>query len=141
MSMEQPEIWRVINPSVKNALGSPVGYELMPGDNAMSLLLPEDYPQQRAGFTDYQIWVTPYRDSERYAAGDYPFNSQPGQGLPSWTKANRLIENTDVVLWYTLGFHHVPHAEDWPILPTVWHEFDLKPVNFFSRNPALDLPK
>jgi primary-amine oxidase len=141
MGMEQPEIWRIINPNVKNALGYPVGYELMPGENTSSLLLPEDYPQRRAGFTDYQLWVTPHRDTERYAAGDYPMQSKGGDGLPSWTKGNRGIQNTDIVLWYTLGFHHVPHAEDWPVLATMWHEFELRPYNFFSHNAALDLPK
>ena len=141
MNMEHPEAWRVINPNVKNALGYPVGFEVMGGDNAMSLMVPEDYPQKRAGFTDYHIWVTPYRQDERYAAGDYPTQSKGGDGLPSWTKANRPIENTDIVLWYTVGFHHVPSAEDWPVLPTMWHEFELKPVNFFDRNPAIDLQK
>ncbi len=141
MSMEQPEIWRVINPNVKNLMGYPVGYEIVPGENAMSLLLPEDYPQRRAGFTDYQLWVTRYQETERYAAGDYPMQSKGGDGLPAWTKANRGIENTDIVLWYTMGFHHVPRSEEWPVMPTIWHEFELRPYNFFSRNPALDLPK
>jgi primary-amine oxidase len=141
MSMEQPEIWRVINPNVKGSVGYPVGYEIMAGENAISLLLPEDYPQRRAGFTDHQLWVTPNRENERYAAGDYPMQSRGGDGLPAWTKANREIENTDIVLWYTLGFHHVPRSEDWPVMSTIWHEFELRPYNFFSRNPALDLPK
>jgi primary-amine oxidase len=140
MSMEHPEIWRIINPNVKNHLGYPVGYQLMGGANAMSLMVPDDYPQKRAGFIDYQVWVTPYREDERYAAGDYPMG-KVGAGLPAWTSANRAIENTDIVLWYTVGFHHVPHAEDWPVMPTVWHEFELRPFNFFDRNPALDLPK
>jgi primary-amine oxidase len=140
MSMEKPENWRIVNPNVKSPQGYPVGYEVMGGQNAMSLMLPEDYPQKRAGFTDYQVWVTPYRADERYAAGDYPFESEGGEGLPAWTKSNRSIENTDIVLWYTVGFHHVPHAEDWPVMPTVWHEFELTPVNFFAHNPALDLP-
>lgn len=140
MHMDEPEGWRIVNPNVKNPLGYPVGYEIMPGENAMALMLPEDYPQRRAGFTDYQLWVTPYRDGERYAAGDYPVSSKGGEGLPEWTRANRAIDNTDIVVWYTMGFHHVPHAEDWPIMPTVWHEFELKPVNFFARSPALDLP-
>jgi len=141
MNMEAPEAWRIVNPNIKNPLGYPVGYELMPGDNAMPLMSADDYPQKRAGFTDYHIWVTPYRENERYAGGDYPAQSKAADGLPVWTKAKRPIENTDIVLWYTMGFHHVPHAEDWPVMPTVWHEFELKPVNFFARNPALDLPK
>jgi hypothetical protein len=135
MAMDHPETWRVVNSNVKNPLGVPVGYEIMPGDNAMSLLLPEDYPQRRAGFTDYQLWVTPYRENERYAAGDYPLQSKGGDGLPAWTSANRPIENTDIVLWYTMGFHHVPHSEDWPVMPTMWHEFELHPVNFSRAIP------
>jgi len=141
MHMTEPEMWRVINPNVKGPFGYPVGYEIMPGDNAMSLLSADDYPQLRAGFTNYQLWVTPYRDDERYAAGAYPNQSKGGDGLPAWTKANRSIENTDIVLWYTMGFHHVPHSEDWPVMPTVWHEFELRPYNFFSRNAALDVPR
>ena len=141
MSMEKPALWRVVNPAVKNPLGYPVGYEVKPGHNAMSLLSDDDYPQRRAGFTRHHLWVTPYRAEERHAAGDYITQSQGGDGLPAWTRANRPIENTDIVVWYTVGFHHVPRSEDWPVMPTAWHEFELRPSNFFARNPALDIPR
>ena len=39
------------------------------------------------------------------------------QGLPQWTAANRSIDNTDVVLWYVFGIHHVTRPEDWPVMP------------------------
>jgi primary-amine oxidase len=141
MMMEHPALWRVINPNVKGPLGYPVGYEIAPGHNAVSLMVDDDWPQQRAGFIRHNLWVTPYREDERYPAGDYPTQSHGGDGLPAWTKANRPIENTDIVVWYTLGFHHVPRPEDWPIMPTAWHEFELRPFDFFARNPAVDLPK
>ncbi len=137
---QTPTLWRVINPNVQGSIGNPVSYELKPGSNTISLLSPDDLPQQRAGFTDHHIWVTPYDSQERYAAGTYPNQSAGGEGLPTWTSANRPIENTDLVLWYTLGFHHAPRAEDWPVTPTIWNEFELRPFDFFDRNPALDLP-
>jgi primary-amine oxidase len=84
------------------------------------------------------LWVTPYRADERYAAGDYPTRSLAGKGLPEWTEANRSIENTDLVLWYTIGMHHVVRAEDWPVMPVLWHDFKLRPFDFFDRNPALN---
>ena len=141
ISLEKPALWRVINPESKGPLGYPASYQLKPGTNLISLLSPDDFPQRRAGFTDFHLWVTPYDPRERYAAGTYPNQSKGGDGLPSWTSNNRPIEKTDIVLWYTFGMHHVVRAEDWPVLPTVWTEFELRPFDFFSRNPALDLPK
>ncbi len=137
--MREPALWRVINPNVTNAMGDPIGYELIPEHNISDLLDADDYPRMRAGFADYQLWVTPYT-RQQAAAGVYPNQSRGGDGLPAWTRQNRSLENTDLVLWYTVGFHHTPVAEDWPVLPTMWHEFYLRPRGFFSKSPVLDLP-
>ena len=84
--------------------------------------------------------MTPYEVAERYAAGDYP-NQQPGgAGLPAWTEDERPIENTDVVVWYTFCHHHIPRPEDWPVMPVTTIGFKLKPLGFFDRSPALDVP-
>jgi len=140
-TMNAPEIWRVINPSMLGAYGDPVGYVIESSHGARTLMDPDDYMQRRAGFTDHGLWVTPYRAEELFAAGDYPTVSTAGEGLPKWTAANRPIAGTDVVAWVTLGFHHVPRPEDYPIMPSVWHSIALKPNGFFARNPAIDLPK
>jgi len=139
--LERPSMWMFINPDIKGPLGYPTGYEIMPGATAKSLLSPDDPPQKLGAFSEHQFWVTPYDPAQRYAAGTYPTSSKGTDGLAVWTQANRPIENTDLVGWYTLGFHHVPRVEDWPVMPTMWHSFQLRPFNFFAANPALDLPK
>lgn len=132
--------WRVVNPARKNRLGHPVGYRLMPGENCPLLLQPDSAIAKRAGFLAHQLWVTPHKDDERYAAGEYPNQHAGGDGLPRWTAADRRLENTDVVLWYAFAHNHVPRTEDWPVMPVSSLGFTLKPDGFFERNPALDLP-
>ena len=113
-TLKEPEIWRVVNPSRLGQMGYPTGY-LLEGHGGRTLLAPDDYLQGRAGFTDHTLWATPMDRGEMFAAGDYPTGSEAGAGLPAWTSANRPVANTDIVLWYTIGFHHVARQEDWPI--------------------------
>jgi primary-amine oxidase len=132
--------WKVVNPASLNRVGEPVAYKLMPGENTLPFVHQESSIMKRAGFARHHLWVTPYHPEERYPAGDYPNQHAGGAGLPEWTRANRPIENTDVVVWYTMNAHHVPRLEDWPVMPVTRIGFMLKPVGFFDRNPALDVP-
>ena len=141
INLETPALWRVVSTSKTNHVGYPTSYQLMPGKNANTLLSEDDYPRRRAGFINHHLWATPYRVDERFAAGDYPVLSRQGYGLPVWTSENRSIADTDIVLWYTVGMHHMVRAEDWPLMPVLWHTFELRPFDFFNRNPAMDLPK
>ena len=140
LSYQNPAMWHVMNMQKMNALGIPVSYMIHPEGNALPLVSEDDSALRRALFANYHLWVTPYSPEERYAAGDYPNQSKPGQGLPAWTSNRRKIDDQDIVLWYTMGFHHIPSAEDWPVYNLGWHSVTLKPYNFFDRNPALDVP-
>jgi primary-amine oxidase len=132
--------WRVSNPARSNRMGRPVAYELVPGDN-VGLMADEDSEfARRARFMTRHLWATPYRRDERYPAGEYPNQHAGGDGLPRWTAADRALEDTDIVLWYVFGSHHVPRLEDWPVMPVVTCGFQLRPLGFFDRNPALDVP-
>jgi len=135
-----PTGWRVINAEKRNALGQPIGYELVPGPIVGSLADSSSSLRHRAGFLDAPLWVTPQVDSERWSAGDYPNQSRGGEGLARWTRAGRSVLDTDVVLWYTVGVTHVPRPEDWPVMPVQSAGFSLVPVGFFNRNPALGPP-
>ncbi len=132
--------WKVINGASRNPWGQPAGYTLVAGENGVPMARPGSFLRKHAGFVDHHLWVTPYAAGEEYAAGDFVNAGFPGQGLPAWTSANRAIENTDLVLWYTLGVTHLPRPEDWPVMPVHRAGFKLVPTGFFARNPALDVP-
>lgn len=133
--------WSVVNPGRTNRWGAPVGYKLLPGWASDTLIA--QAPSQianRAGFATRNLWVTPYSPDEMHPAGDHPNQDRSAAGLPTWTKANRPVENTDLVLWHTFGVTHIPRSEDWPVMPTEVASFMLIPTNFFDQNPALDVP-
>ena len=140
VSLEHPSMWRFASSDKRGPMGYPTSFEIMAGETATSLLPSDEWPQKRAGFSEHQLWVTPYQPDERYAAGKYVTGSKGTDGLAVWTKKNRSIMNTDIVAWYTVGFHHAPRAEDWPQMPIMWHEFQIRPYDFFPKNPAMDLP-
>jgi primary-amine oxidase len=132
--------WRITNPHVTNSLGEPVAYRLVPGENVLPMASSKASITHRAGFMKKHLWVTPFSEGELYAAGDYP-NQHPGSGgLVNWTKANRKIADVDLVVWYTMGHHHVPRPEDWPVMPVSTIGFTLKPDGFFNSNPSIDVP-
>jgi len=132
--------WKIVNDNVRNGLGVPVGYKLIPTASFPALLHPASPAFKRAQVIGHTLWVTPYREDERWPCGDFPVQAELDTGLPAWTAANRPIENTDVVLWYVFGIHHITRQEDWPVMPVDTVSFWLKPFGFFDRNPALDVP-
>ena len=141
IDLNKPTLWRTLSTTRKNHVGYPTSYQLMPGKTGNTLLSEDDYPRMRVGFINHHLWVTPYSRDEKFAAGDYPTLSTPGQGVPDWTSGNRSVNNTDIVLWYTIGMHHMVRGEDWPVMPVLWHSFELRPFDFFDHNPAMDLPR
>lgn len=132
--------WKIINPASLNALGQPVAYKLVPGVNALPYLDPNSPMAKRARFMFKHFWATRYAADELFPAGWYPYQQGGEDGLPRWTKADRNLENENVVVWYTLNYHHLPRPEDWPVQPVVYAGFHWMPAGFFDENPAMDVP-
>jgi primary-amine oxidase len=131
--------WKVTNPNVRNRVGTAVAYKLVPSAAVPPMLDPSSPVLRRARVLEHTLWVTPYAREERWPCGEFVNQSAEDEGLPVWTAAERSIDNTDVVLWYTFGIHHVPRVEDWPIMPADTVSFWLKPTGFFDHNPSLDV--
>ncbi|CAN6677137.1 unnamed protein product [Malus baccata var. baccata] len=113
----------VVNPNKRTIVGNHVGYRLIPRSVA-------------GGFTKYNVWVTPYNKSEKWAGGLYADQSRGDDTVATWSGRDRDVENKDILLWYTMSFHHVPFQEDFPIMPTISGQFELRQSNFFESNPV-----
>lgn len=133
--------WKVVNPAMKNALGEPTAYVLVPGENSMPYLRASAPVRKRAAFLEHHFWATRFRDAEMHASGYYPNQSKGGDGLEKWTADDEALDKTDVVVWYTTGVTHIPRPEEWPIMNVHQTGFKLMPAGFFARNPAVNLPK
>lgn len=55
----------------------------------------------------HNLWVTPYARDEMYPGGEFPNqNPRVGEGLATWVKQNRSLEEADVVLWLVLFYFY-----------------------------------
>ena len=132
--------WLVVNPAVAELAGPAGRLQADPARQRAPVRARGCLGPQARRVHDRHLWVTPFAPRERFPAGEYPNQHPGGAGLPEWTKADRSIENTDIVLWYTLGNHHIPRPEDWPVMSAERVSFALKPFGFFDVNPSLDVP-
>ncbi|KAG7023102.1 maoI [Cucurbita argyrosperma subsp. argyrosperma] len=133
--------WIVRNTRTVNRTGQLTGYKLLPGSNCLPLAGSEAKFLRRASFLKHNLWVTQYSRDEMFPGGEFP-NQNPriGEGLSTWVKQDRPLEETDIVLWYVFGITHVPRLEDWPVMPVDRIGFTLLPHGFFNCSPAVDVP-
>lgn len=133
--------WLVVNPNVKNVVGESVGYKIHPGaDVARPFAAESSSVMKRGGFIAHTLWATKYDDGELYASGDYINQNPTPDGVHTWVEQDRPLENTDLVVWYNVGVHHIPRPEEWPVMPVAHAGFKIKPAGFFDQNPAIDVP-
>lgn len=101
-------------------------------------------------------------------SSQYTNQSRGGTGVRSWADRKDPIVDTDLVVFVQFGINHVspaspfalhlplkpsnpnptitnnntqvPRIEDFPVMPCEILKVSFKPVNFFARNPAIDVP-
>ena len=132
--------WRIESSEHINRLGRPTSYRLLPSATPTMYAAPDSPHSERATFARHNLWVSPTRADERYAAGRFPTQRNAGDGLARYTDGDRPITDTDLTVWHTFGLTHDARPEDYPVMPTEYVGFGLVPDGFFDRNPALDVP-
>jgi primary-amine oxidase len=132
--------WKVVNPNRTNAHGTNPAYKLVPSASIPPLMDPTTPQYLRAPIIGHTVWVTKHHEDERWPCGQYPTQSTHDDGMTRWIADDEPLENTDIVLWYVFGIHHITRVEDWPIMPADTVAFWLKPFGFFDQNPSIDVP-
>ena len=140
LNADSARYWKIANENAANALGEPTAYKFLAGDNCKPFATPSASWRRRAGFVNHHVWVTPFDETQYFAAGDYPNQHAGGDGLVKWVEQNRPVRNEDLVFWYTMGHTHIPRPEDYPVMPAAYIGFLLKPHGFFDENPSNDVP-
>lgn len=132
---------KMINPTRKNAASRKApGYKVMIPPTQLQLADPGSMHGVRAEFADHHFYFTKQHEDELYPAGEFPWQHTGNTGVRTWASRKRDIQPGEGVVWCTFGFTHVPRPEDWPVMPVEVFRVGLKPVNFFEKNPALDVP-
>ena len=132
--------WKIVNGKVKNKIGNPTAYKILPGNSPTLMSGPKSIVGKRASFAKHNLWATPYEAKEMYAAGTHTVMHRGEGGLSELTSNNRDISECDLVTWITFGVTHIPRPEDWPVMPVEYCGFHLIPNGFFDKNPTINLP-
>jgi primary-amine oxidase len=139
--------FKIVNENKVNPItGTPVGFKLFPCYSQMLLAHPQSYHSKRSEFGSHAVWVTRYQDDELFPAGRHTMQSLGGEGIKSMIEQRKEdpdgksnVRNEDIVVWHTFGSTHNPRIEDWPVMPSEKMVVGLKPTNFFTGNPSLDV--
>ncbi|XP_034272102.1 membrane primary amine oxidase-like [Pantherophis guttatus] len=102
--------------------------------------LPQSSPMEKAiSWGRYKLSVTKQKEEELTSTCIYNQND-PWDPLVTFANFidNETIVNEDLVAWISVGFLHVPHAEDIPTTVTVGNGvgFLLRPYNYFDVDPS-----
>lgn len=146
LDFTKARVFKMVNESKINPItGTPVGFKILPQYSQGLLSHPDSWHAKRSEFGQHAVWVTRYEDDELFPSGRYTMQSTGGDGLASGIQKRQLsgadtsVRNQDIVVWHTFGSTHNPRIEDWPVMPNEKMMVGLKPVNFFTGNPGLDV--
>ncbi|XP_025905539.1 amiloride-sensitive amine oxidase [copper-containing] [Nothoprocta perdicaria] len=129
------------NPRQRNRWGHRRSYRIQPSSHA-GRVLPRGWKEERGiAWGRYHLAVTRHHENEATSSSIYAQNDpwEPVVDFESFVRDNESIEDQDLVAWVTVGFLHIPHAEDVPNTATPGNAvgFFLRPFNFFDEDPSV----
>lgn len=137
---ESNRVFKIQHTSKKNPINNKsVGYKIHAPPFQKILADAASFHSRRAEFADKALYVLKYREGELFAAGRWTNQSRGGEGVRTWAGRDEEIDGQPVV-FVQFGINHIPRIEDFPVMPCEILRVSFKPVNFFDRNPGMDVP-
>ncbi|KAF9776879.1 hypothetical protein IL306_004871 [Fusarium sp. DS 682] len=133
-------MYAVVNKDKKNPYGEYPGYRIVPASGVAYLTVQDSNVTQNAGHhTTHHLYVARQKDNETYAAGAY--NSltpkDPQVDFDKYFNSESL-DQEDIVVWFNLGMHHMPHTGDLPntVFSTAHSAMTIEPLNYLLGDPS-----
>ncbi|KZT01994.1 peroxisomal copper amine oxidase [Laetiporus sulphureus 93-53] len=149
VSLELDRRWTIINPKKRHPYsGKFVGYAItgLRGAAVPMMARPDGWVGKRAPFAHKPLWVVKDVEDERgsrmWPCGKYVPQTRdtPADSIANWVKGDENVAEEDILVYLTTGITHIPRPEDWPVMPVEHIRVLFRPGNFFTANPALDVP-
>ncbi|EWZ48852.1 hypothetical protein BFJ70_g7807 [Fusarium oxysporum] len=133
-------MYAVVNKDEKNPYGENPGYRIVPASGVAYLTVQDSSVTKNAAHhTTHHLYVTRQKDNETYAVGAY--NSltpeDPQVDFDKYFNSESL-DQEDIVVWFNLGMHHMPHTGDLPntVFSTAHSAMLIEPLNYLLGDPS-----
>lgn len=130
----------IVNQEEKNKYGENRGYRIQPYTGTSHLtVLDSSSIVNAAKWAEHDFFVTAQHDSEQRSA--HPYNNMdvfdPPINFDHFFDGESLNQ-TDLVVWFNLGMHHVPHTGDLPntVFTTAHSGVIFSPNNYFEKDQS-----
>lgn len=134
-------MYNIVNTDKPNKWGEYPGYRIMPGHGTPihSSAPDASITHKSALYANKHMYVTKYKDVEqRLAHSASSLNAE--NPLIDFSKFfdGESLEQEDIVVWFNLGMHHVPHTGDLPntVQTTAQSSVVFAPHNYLLGDPT-----
>jgi len=142
-SRNSGEMFIVMNQNKTNEWGEKRGYRIQPGTGIGTpihlSILNSTALGKSALWAEHDIWVLKRKDTEPRSASSLNF-LDPLDPLVDFSKFvdDEDVVQDDLVIFFNLGMHHIPHSGDIPntLMHTSSSSVMFTPFNFHSRDPS-----
>ncbi|KAF2088297.1 membrane copper amine oxidase [Saccharata proteae CBS 121410] len=132
--------YTVVNMDRPNAWGEYPGFRILPSQGTVRLTVKNSSNLvNAANWATHDLFVTRQHDKEPRSA--HPYNNQdvaePVVDFDRFFDGEGLVQE-DVVVWFNLGMHHLPHTGDLPntVFTTAHSGLQIMPLNYLPNDPS-----